>query len=177
MVQTAQRFFCLSFALCLTVSCVASPNAVPPTPAPTETSSVETAVSPINQIAEAYLKLRPIKGQFNGGSWHDAVDPWMGEKHRHMLALQQHIDNSDSHQEGLLSLLGEPDQTVTGGDPLFEQLANGLTDETARLEPVETAVSSQDELLIYEWRGTHDFLYFVNREGTIIHSGWWHAGE
>ncbi|RYD52368.1 MAG: hypothetical protein EOP52_09400 [Sphingobacteriales bacterium] len=32
-------------------------------------------------------------------------------------------------------------------------------------------------LLIYQWRGSHDFLYFIARKGCVVKSEWYHAWE
>jgi hypothetical protein len=57
---------------------------------------------------------------------------------------------------------------VSGGDALFELIQS--------LPEYETFAQS-DEFLVYEWRGTHDFLFFAIQQERIIGSGWWHAGE
>jgi len=32
-------------------------------------------------------------------------------------------------------------------------------------------------LLVYEWRGSHDFLFFEADGDRVTRSGWWFAGE
>lgn len=39
------------------------------------------------------------------------------------------------------------------------------------------APSVGDRLLIYYWRGSHDFLYFVVSRGQVIKSEWYNAWE
>jgi hypothetical protein len=66
-------------------------------------------------------------------------------------------------------LLAPPDLTASEGDDLFD-LVNSLPE-------FEKPATDPYELLIYYWRGMHDFLYFTSQGETIIVSGWWYAGD
>ena len=55
------------------------------------------------------------------------------------------------------------------GDPVFDQVSG---------QPEFEKPSAEDyQLLIYYWRGAHDYLYFTSADKTIVGSGWWHAYE
>lgn len=119
-------------------------------------------------LANEFQALRDIPGQFSGGEWIDEVDAWQGHKHEVMLALGERLADGEYGRAQLTTLLGPADHIVTGGDPLFDLIQS--------LPEYET-IAQSDEFLIYEWRGTHDFLFFASQEEQIIASGWWYAGE
>ena len=120
-------------------------------------------------IATEFKSLRAVQGHFDGGSWNEYVDEWMGRKHRLMIELASLLGGGEYSQAQVVQLLDPPDLIARQGDDLFDQI-NGLA------EFQEPATGSY-EFLIYYWRGSHDFLYFVSQGGVIISSGWWYAGD
>jgi len=69
----------------------------------------------------------------------------------------------------LTNLLQPPDHSVQGGDPLHELIQ--------AVPAGATAADETTQFLVYEWRGTHDFLFFVCEDGRITAADWWYAGE
>ena len=124
---------------------------------------------PIEDIAAEFRGLRSVQGHFDGGDWNDDVDKWMGRKHRLMIQLGTHMGSGGYGRAKVVRLLGSPDRTASPGDDLFE-----LVDS---LPEFERPTTGPYEFLIYYWRGTHDFLYFISQGETILNSGWWYAGE
>ena len=57
-------------------------------------------------------------------------------------------------------LLGDPDETIRGGGRHNGEL-----------------VPKRETHLIYWWRGGHDYLYLVVKDGRVIASRWWAAFE
>jgi len=145
-----------------------------PTPAATIPTPTATEVDGLNddhleQIAAEYRSLRPTPGQFGGGLWNEDVDQWMGRKHKLMLELSSRLSGAQRDQAAIVQLLGPPDRIERAGDTYFE---------LATSEPgLAASASEQAEILIYYWRGTHDFLYFVKEGETVIGSDWWLANE
>ena len=140
------------------------PLTTPPEPTLTPTPTEEALL----QLAEAFQTLRSIPGHFGGGPWHDDVDQWQGRKHQLMLALADELGSGAYGRSQLTTLLGPADHVVTGGDPLFEMIQS--------LPEYETLIASE-VFLVYEWRGTHDFLFFAITNDHVTGSGWWYAGE
>lgn len=135
------------------------------TPVPTVPVDAQT-----RQLVGQYLALRPVLGQFNGGEWNDDVDRWMGRKHAAMLELGTALSGGNISCPQLTELLQQPDHTVQGGDdPLYELIQT--------LPAYETSQEEAAQFLVYEWRGVHDFLFFVCENGRITGSDWWYAGE
>jgi len=137
---------------------------------PTETVEYDDlATAPIKDVAAEFRNLRKTKGHFEGGTWDDDVDKWMGRKHQLMIQLGSHLGAGEHSEAEVIQLLGPPDLIARDGDEAFN-LVNSLSD-------FEKPVTDPYEFLIYYWRGTHDFLYFTSQGETIINSGWWYAGE
>jgi len=120
------------------------------------------------QLAEAYKELRDIPGHFGGGEPNEIVDQWQGQKHLLMLELGARLGTGEYGRSELVALLGPPDHIPTEGDPLYKHIESLPTYQT---------FAGSDEFLIYEWRGTHDFLFFVVHNDQVESAGWWYAWE
>ena len=144
-----------------------APTPLPPTstPAPTHTPPMPPELV---QLAAEFQTLRPIFGHFAGGTWHDDVDQWQGRKHQVMLALATELGSGAYGRSQLTTLLGSADHIVTGGDSLFKMIQSS---------PEYEKLNTSEVFLVYEWRGTHDFLFFAITDDHVNGSGWWYAGE
>jgi hypothetical protein len=123
----------------------------------------------LEEIAAQFRYLRAIKGHFQDGDWNTDVDTWMGRKHQFMIQLGTRLGAGDCRRAQVVQLLDPPDLTAREGDAPF--------DWVSRLPEFEKPATEPYELLIYYWRGTHDFLYFTAQGETVLNSGWWHAGD
>ncbi len=139
-----------------------------PTPIAT-VSSDDLSILTLEELSEEYKNLRMLKGQFEGGKWDDEIDSWMGRKHQLMLELESRLSKEVHTQEQIIRLLGTPDLTVSQGDHLFDELIGS--------SPLAGKEVGEFVILIYFWRGVHDFVYFVCDERQVIYSGWWYTGE
>ena len=121
------------------------------------------------ESGQEFQKLRIIKGHFSGGKWLDAVDKWMGRKHQLMLHLQQELNSKKADRNTITRIMGKPDITLQNNNRQApEFFLNTLSGELKQAD---------DEILIYKWRGRHDFLYFVIRGNKQLKSDWWMALE
>lgn len=143
-------------------------TAAEPTAQPESAAPVDDA---LKELAAEFISLRPAVGQFNGGSWNPEVDRWQGPKHEVMIELGDRLGSGLYTCSQLTDLLQPPDHTVQGGDPLHELI------QTLPAYETETAPNETTQFLVYEWRGTHDFLFFVCEDGRITAADWWYAGE
>jgi hypothetical protein len=153
--------------LFLMAGCAARDNA-PGSPIETVEHD-DLAMDSIEDIAAEFRNLRETKGHFEGGTWDDDVDKWMGRKHQVMIQLGSHLGTGEYSEAELVQLLAPPDLIAGEGDE-FYTLINNLSD-------FAKPAAGSYEFLIYYWRGTHDFLYFTSQDETIINSGWWYALE
>ena len=79
---------------------------------------------------------------------------WRGRKHVLMVRLGEQLGDGRRSVEQVQSLMGMPDRMARPGDDLWRMIWH---DEAAP-KPSTVPVT---RLLIYEWRGGHDFLYFI----------------
>lgn len=110
----------------------------------------------IDALGAEFRELRQIPGHFGGGEWVDAVDAWSGRKHQVMEALGEALARAPEAR--IREVMGPPD------DP------SGAWD---LVRPPEGTT----HLLVYHWRGRHDFLYFLRAGPEPRGSGWWMAWE
>ncbi len=163
--------------LCFLPACLPAPNEqasqnndLPPSQDPTVSATpIESLDAETSDLLAQYLALRGVPGQFTGGEWNEEVDLWLGRKHTAMRELGSRLGNGDFSCDQLTDLLQQPDHTVQGGDPLHD-----LIERIPTFEPPQDTTA---QFLVYEWRGTHDFLFFVCENGRITNADWWYAGE
>ena len=116
----------------------------------------------VEDQASEFRRLREVKGHFQGGpEWIADVDTYGGRKHVLMQSLAAALAKSSAAR--VLELLGEADAKAEPDSPLWAQVR---------------ATETGAYLLIYRWRGDHDFLYFlVDGSGHVARSSWWMAYE
>ncbi len=85
-------------------------------------------------------------------------------KHQVMGILREALGDGRHTRTEVIALLGSPDEILTPTDVMFSQ-AYGDGDPRVR------------ELLVYDWRGRHDFLFFASDGALVLASGWWAALE
>jgi hypothetical protein len=147
------RFHAMLFAICVSiVAANAAPSAV-----------VDKRVS-LSDLAGEFRALRAQQGHFSGGTWDNALDKWGGRKHKVMLALGEMLGDGTHARREIIALMGAPDQILVRGRVVFSQAYTG-GDPRVR------------ELLVYNWRGQHDFLFFASDGSTALASGWCAALE
>lgn len=153
-------------------SCVPTSTATPAPIQPSIPAKQATATPPIDenlqQLAQEFRNLRSVQGHFDGSEWQDEVDQWQGQKHRLMLELEAQLGDGNFDRTQIVALLGLPDHIVTGGGPLFKQIES---------LPTYELFTDVDEFLVYEWRSTHDFLFFAIQDDHLAGSGWWYSNE
>jgi len=105
-----------------------------------------------------------IRGHFSGGSWNDALDKWGGHKHQVMLSLGERLGDGTHAPGEMIALMGAPDEVLARGEAMFSNAYRGADPRVRRL-------------LVYYWRGGHDFLFFASDGSMVLASGWWAALE
>lgn len=121
----------------------------------------------VRALAEELRGLRAVKGHFEGGPPNRDVDANGGRKHVVMQKLAEALGGGAFLEEQVVSLLGVPDAVARPGDARW---AETFPDRAAA--PAET-----EKILIYLWRGWHDYLYFEVAGGRVTRAAWWFAGE
>lgn len=139
-----------------------------PSPSSTQFVTILPVDDNLRQLADEFRSVSATPGHFGGGPSNDDVDQWQGRKHQLMLELGSRLGDGDFNREQLVDLLGPADHVVTTGDPLMPTIASLPNFDT---------YAAADAFLVYEWRGTHDFLFFVLQGDLIVGSDWWYAYE
>ncbi|MBI4748386.1 MAG: hypothetical protein HY774_07835 [Acidobacteria bacterium] len=85
---------------------------------------------------------------------------WNGPVHKLMSELGDRLELEHLPEKQVINLLGKPDEIIKGG-----KYHNGML------------VPKPEKHLVYWWRGGHDYLYLVVRQGKIAEARWWYAGE
>lgn len=85
---------------------------------------------------------------------------WNGPVHKLMSELGDRLELEHLPEKQVIKLLGKPDEIIKGG-----KYHNGML------------VPKHEKHLIYWWRGGHDYLYLIIRQGKIAEAKWWYAGE
>jgi hypothetical protein len=122
------------------------------------------AVADVGALSAEFKSLRVQSGHFSGGSWNEAVDKFGGRKHEVMLNLEEALGDGTHARSEVVALLGEPDQVLRAGETMFRDSYNGGDPRVS-------------ELLVYQWRGMHDYLFFTSDGAQVLGSAWWNAWE
>lgn len=85
---------------------------------------------------------------------------WDGPVHKLMSELGDRLELEHPSEKQVIKLLGKPDDVISGGKR-----------HTGMLVP------KNEKHLVYWWRGGHDYLFLVVRQGKIAEARWWYAGE
>lgn len=117
----------------------------------------------LESMAAEYRELRKVKGHFGGGEWRDDVDRWAGRKHELMAKLGEELGAGKHLASEIEKLMGPPDE-VLGRDSVYWKYDDRLHPEATRM-------------LVYLWRGHHDFLYFMCKGDRVLGRRWFMAGE
>lgn len=123
-------------------------------------SMAAPSTAEIKVKAGEFQRLRVVRGHFQGGEWNDEVDRWGCRKQEVMDWLREALGTGQYSASQIARLMGQPDAVAKPGDVLWE-MARGRG----------------SRLLVYHWRGAHDFLYFACEGERVLEARWWMAGE
>lgn len=131
--------------------------AVPPTSKrQARRSDYETELTTIGrEFAQYRTRLRMSPHTHDADLW-----AWNGPFHTVMARLGQGLGDGAHTEREVQQLMGAPGRRFRGGE------------WTGALW-----VPSAETHLIYEWRGGHDYLYFIVKHGRVVGARWWLAGE
>ena len=104
----------------------------------------------ILELCRVYKELRKKQGHFSGGEWDDDLDSYWGKLHITLGELGTALGHPPYTRADIVRYMGEPDSVRR---------------------------QDEEEHLIYFWRGWHDYLYFVCRNGAVQECRWYFAYE
>lgn len=124
----------------------------------------------IEAASSTYLRLKNVRGHWNNEAHNPAVDNFDGERHQSMKELQKHLGQSGTSGDEIQRLMGPPSKILDEPDLV-------LNHEFTRTNENYT-FPNDAKIWIYDWRGNHDYVYFVlSNENKVIRSDWYHAYE
>jgi hypothetical protein len=146
-------FHCLKLLLLTTLVCLPSIASAPPPEG--KTMPEESAAD----LAKRYKQCR--KDIRTGNADVQAqLRNWKGPMHEIMAILGERLTAGRRTSSEVISLMGPPDETIAGPS----------VHDGHEIQEGETH-------LVYWWRGGHDHLYFVVREGVVESADWYYADE
>ena len=117
-----------------------------------------------------YRKKR-AKCDENGKNWYDELDRFGGKMHQAMQRIVELIKNKElTSTDQLFSSIGNPDLIIDKNSDSFRHFS-GCADV------IGMEIDNDMMMLIYYWRGLHDFLIITAKDGIIMDTDWWFAFE
>jgi len=89
-----------------------------------------------------------------------------------MDQLRQCLDYMKADRKLVVDTLGAPDRIVKKGELLYK-----MAFDSVKFSETPPHLDQAKEALIYEWRGLHDFMFFLMDGKKVILSSWWAALE
>jgi len=127
-------------------------------------------VALINQ----YKELRERRRHLPDGAYDKDLRDHSGKLHRVLQSLGTELGHPPYTGKIIVGCLGEPD--AIRNDIQMARYLGIYESERRKMGRVPRAKRDR-EYLVYEWRGGHDFMFFLNEDGLIIDHGWWFAYE
>jgi hypothetical protein len=130
-----------------------------------DSAAAPDARDELGALGAAYQHLRAEPGHWSQppAPWNPATDAPAGRKRAVMTELGERL--VPGTRARVLAVMGPPDAVARPGDPLWQLAASS--------EPPP----SGPEILVYTWRGHHDFLFFEVDGARVTRSAWWMAYE
>ncbi|CAF1056234.1 unnamed protein product [Adineta steineri] len=118
--------------------------------------------------SSTYLRLKNERGHWHNQAHNPAIDNYDGERHQAMNELQKHLGQSGTSTDEIKCLMGEPTQILNEPDLVLQHEFNREN----------YTFPAGAKIWIYEWRGNHDYVYFViSKDNKVVQSDWYNALE
>jgi hypothetical protein len=108
----------------------------------------------VKQISKKYKQLKKLQNQDCCKNYGSGLMTVMG-----VLKDRIHLRTTENR---IIEIMGQPDMYATKEHPVEYQF---------------TKLEKNQKVLIYHWRGMHDFLYFVLQDNHLITKNWYFALE
>ena len=137
-----------------------------PAPAPSGKGSGRTgdARLTLEQLGAEFRRIRAAGGANADG------EVWRGRKHLVMEELVQRLGQAHPPRARVIALMGKPDDETSPERASWWEQRRANNESSPRVEGPSTVI-------VYQWRGWHDFAYFQIQNGKVREAGWWMAGE
>jgi len=122
----------------------------------------------IEALAKEYTQLKAKRKALAPGVFDKDLSGAGGRLQQVLSELGLQLGIPDYRREDIIRLMGQPDAVMRAGDYQPGSLGHSATG---------SIISKEVEHLVYFWRGWHDYLYFISKNGTIQRTEWYFAGE
>ena len=117
-----------------------------------------------------YLRLKDHLGHFHNQERRPSIDDHHGDRHHAMIDLQEHLGQSRTTTHEIEHLMGTPTKVLDHPDEIL--LAELKRNHADYQYPPDA------KIWIYEWRGNHDYVYFIiSKDKKVIQSAWYYSFE
>ena len=117
-----------------------------------------------------YLRLKDHRGHWHNQDRRPSIDDHQGTRHRAMIELQEHLGRTGTNTHEIEHFMGSPTKILNEPDMV-------LNHEFLRTN-ADYQYPADAKIWIYEWRGNHDYVYFVvSKDNKVIQSDWYNALE
>jgi hypothetical protein len=127
-------------------------------------------VALINQ----YQELRQRRRHLPDGAYDKDLRDHGGELHRVLQSLGTELGHLPYTRKIIVGCLGKPD-AIRNDIQMARYL--GIYERERSKTGGKPWAKRHREYLVYEWRGGHDFMFFISEDGLIVDHGWWFAYE
>ena len=136
-------------------------------------ATADDADKTLPQLAAQWRRLRALKGHFDGAPWSDEVDRWGGAKHQTLMRIAQLLVSRRAALADVEATLGRPDAVVRQGAPDHDRMLAAMSRPSTpegSCPQVDSAEAA--DFWLYRWRGQHDQVALVLRQGRVVGCGW-----
>lgn len=124
----------------------------------------------LEESSATYLRLKDERGHWNNQAHNPAIDNNKGERHQALNVLQEHLGQIGTSSDEIQRLMGPPTKILDQPDLVLNHEFN--------LKNNDFTYPNDAKIWIYEWRGNHDYVYFViSNDNKVIRSAWYNAYE
>lgn len=125
-------------------------------------------------LIKQYKELRERRRHLAEGVYDKDLQDHGAKLHQVLQSLGTELGHPPSTRKVIVECLGEPD-AIRNAVQMAPYL--GIYENERRKTGREPGAKRDREYLVYEWRGGHDFMFFINEDGLIVDHGWWFAYE
>jgi hypothetical protein len=125
-------------------------------------------------LIDQYKELRERQRHLPDGAYDKDLRDHGGKLHRVLHSLGTEFGHPPCTKKIIVGCLGEPD-AIRNDAEMARYL--GIYERELRKSGREMRPKHGREFLIYQWRGGHDLMFFINEGGRIVDHGWWFAYE
>jgi hypothetical protein len=125
-------------------------------------------------LVNQYKELRERRRHLPEGAYDKALRDHGGKLHRVLESLGTDLGRPPYTRKIIVGCLGDPD-AIWNDRRMAAYL--GIYERERKKSGREPKTKRDREYLIYQWRGGHDFMFFISEGGLIVDHGWWFAYE